>query len=580
MFGSTGSVLLIICFAADVVSLPFPIRGFMPKTNVVNHMQLDLDLHEVLKHMLTFYPQDGDDSANAADSSVLKLDLARRVYQLGGHAVRQAQVTVPPLVQEIKAGEYIFQRRPNDWTRSARLRVAAPKGSTELIVEYTTYQRPCIGGATDKSTTTHAYDTVVEVSAHCLDTETPLYTNPPPRRSSSLDPSTHFFNSTTLTTGRLLEYHVSSDTGDLEKPDPSKGRLGKALSVLHTFLTLAELSATAGGRMQGETEFESRRAFYGSGDYAHLFVMNTFDANVGRPLIDYRTLGHSVGSDIVRKIIVFMSIHGEVAHQIYKAVQFCDDINESECIAEACEDSAMHAWEKAAAYYAGSSWEDRLKSILLDGSAQDMCRIFGTCDSKGDALANKWIYKSFVDGQDHLGKGDCERLMVDRKRITQQMYVPLVQNLLRTAFAIETEPNVHRERAHGVFFAKWIQPIAQKCDPKVAKLIAENLDVDAARDATAKPMLSKFPTFKRSVEGLYPCLGITCLDVGGILAKEQMTNPGKDAKYVTDGEPCLDSSTNVDGSLETPPNANHAEQASIVVAPMAAVSAAALAYVH
>lgn len=524
-------------------ALPFPIRGFMPKTNVINHMRIDLDLHEMLTHMLSFTHVHS--SSSASDGSTLKLDIAKRLYEVGGHAVREAELTVPPLAQDMKAGDFVFQQRSNDWTRSAALRVSAPAGSTQLVVEYTSYQRPCFGGATRKRTTTGAYDVELEVSAHCLDAESPLYTRDPSNLGGNAVPQTDV--------------------------------IGNPLVVKHKFMTLAELSTTADHRMKGETGFELGRAYYGSGDYAYLFIMNTFDENIGRPLVDYRKVGHSVGSDIVRKIIVFMTIHQEVVHQLFKAVELCDDVNESDCKGEDCEDSAMHAWEKAAAYYAGSSWEDRGSSIFLDGSAQDMCRVFGTCDNKGDALANKWIYKRFKAGQDLLAQGDCDRLSVEREKIVQQMHVPIVQHLLRTAFALATESNVHRDEAHGVFFAKLIQPKVQKCDPQTANLITENLILEKPCDdgkTCDEPMSSGFGSFKRAVETLYPCLGIRCLDIGGILAKEQLTAPGKDVKYVSEGEPCPDPNHNSVDILDEqpPPTANHAEQVDMMIGYMTIVA--------
>jgi len=532
---SKGISLLFACSVSDVAAmtdgaLPFPIRGFMPKTNVINHMYLDMDLQEMLTHMLSFHTHAG--------GSVLKLDLASQLYEKGGHAAIQAELTVPELAQDMKAGEYVFQRRSNDWTRSARLRFSAPAGSTRLTVEYTSFQRPCFGGASNKSTIKAQYDYKVNVSHHCLDSESALRTS-------------------------------------------DNVVIGTPLTVSHKFLALAELSTTADHRMQGDKEFELRRAFYGSGDYAHLFIMNTFDENVGRPMspsLDYRkSLGHSVGSDIVRKIIVFMSMHTEVLHQMSKAVQFCDESNESDCLGQECDESAMHAWEKAATYYSGSLWSDQTKSIFLDGNAKDVCRIFGTCDDSGDALVNKWIFQSFKQGQSSLAQGNCEGVIREKERIIKQMYVPVLQNLLRTAFALTSEDWIKRDRAHGVFFGKLIQPEVEKCDPTVAKLIAENVIVDK----DAKPMTSGFAAFKRGVESLYPCFGVTCLDVGGILQAEQSAKSENDAVYVKDGEPCPTAEDIVQDKVEKTdtlgePTANHAKQVSMLITCLAIATAISL----
>jgi len=85
---SKGISLLFACSVSDVAAmtdgaLPFPIRGFMPKTNVINHMYLDMDLQEMLTHMLSFHTHAG--------GSVLKLDLASQLYEKGGHAAMTGQ---------------------------------------------------------------------------------------------------------------------------------------------------------------------------------------------------------------------------------------------------------------------------------------------------------------------------------------------------------------------------------------------------------------------------------------------------------------------------------------------------------
>lgn len=517
---------------------PLPIRGFMPKTNVINHMYLDWDLREILKHMLSFSDDGNDDGHDGGN--VLRLDLAQAMYEQGGHAVRQAVLTVPPLTKDMKVGDYVFQPRPDDWTRSARLRASAPAGSTQLILEYTSYQRPCFSGATKKSTIKAQYGVEVDVSHHCLDTASALY-----------DKDQGFAN-------QFTDEH----------------KIGLPITVDHQFVTVAELSSTAAHRMNGEAGFELARAFYGSGDFAHLAILNAFDRDVGRPLsplIAYQTLGHSVGSDIVRKIIVFMSIQNEVVHQMSRAIQICDDTNEGDCIGEQCENSAMHGWDKAAAYYAGASWGDTTKSVFLDGNAQDMCRIFGTCDNKGDALSNKLIYKYFEQGQDNLVQGDCEGLLHTKARITKQMYVPVFQNILRIAYALTTEDWVLRDRAQGVFFVKLIQPKVETCDAKIATLITENL----VPDEHAKPMASGFDVFKRAIESLYPCFEIRCIDIGGILAEEIMTTPPKGAKYVKAGEPCgLDASSDMKADSLVEPATDCAEQVCILMPFMAIVAAA------
>jgi len=69
----------------------------------------------------------------------------------------------------------------------------------------------------------------------------------------------------------------------------------------------------------------------------------------------------------------------------------------------------------------------------------------------------------------------------------------------------------------GWAFAAAVLPRLNYCDSAVAKLVKDNLDVTAITGATTQGnthMTSGYATHKAEVEKTYPCLGITCDEVG------------------------------------------------------------------
>merc|ERR1719482_2497765 len=97
------------------------------------------------------------------------------------------------------------------------------------------------------------------------------------------------------------------------------------------------------------------------------------------------------------------------------------------------------------------------------------------------------------------------------------MTVPLIQGMLKYAFKSDpanaqgscTSGSCDKEWAEGWAFAAAVLPRLHFCSSTVATYVRTNLDT-----ANAAPMPGGFATFKTHVESTYPCLGITCADVG------------------------------------------------------------------
>ena len=170
------------------------------------------------------------------------------------------------------------------------------------------------------------------------------------------------------------------------------------------------------------------------------------------------------------------------------------------------EGTAQQAWDKAVAFYAGSRWDSRADAVMLDAEANMLCSLFGTCDEEdeGVSMASDKIFRHFESGQTALMQDECGNLTTDRDRIVALMYVPLIQNLLYASYKLATkmsneEPLIQRDRGHGIFFAKAMQPKLASCAQDVADIVARNLLVPSP----AREMPVACLTFQQHVCLLY-----------------------------------------------------------------------------
>jgi len=486
---------LLFCRAAAV----YQIRGYQPTSSVVADARIDLDVIEMAQHMRSFI------GTGPAGTSTLRMDLAEKIYEEGGHACSRAEITMPPLPVGVKSGDIVSQSRSNDWPRRVTVLSDAPQGSTSLVFLYTSIWRPCFGGGSSASVTTGAYGQEMPLSGHCLDTTSPLLVN--------------------------------------------NVNLGTPTAVQPVFHSLRDFSVTSPSRMAGTPEYDIRRTFYGFGDYAHQFIENLFHPDRGQPMFGGGSGLTSFTSDIIQKSVVFMSVWMEVVHQMESAVGFCRDAdyqdNHRDCNLVNCEGTAQHMWDKAVAYYAGSKWESDTEAVLLDALANRLCRVFGTCSDDGLSMVSQKIFRHFQDGQTALKQAECSNLVSEKNGITSQLYVPLIQDLLRVAHALATERDIRRDRSQGIFFAKILQPKLATCDQAAADLVARNMLVASSE----QPMRDGFAAVTRAVERTYTCLGLRCEDVGGILQSNLRYKPGAEPcgfVYISDSAPPPDAPSGVD----------------------------------
>jgi hypothetical protein len=196
-----------------------------------------------------------------------------------------------------------------------------------------------------------------------------------------------------------------------------------------------------------------------------------------------------------------------------------------------CNEDSVRLWDEAVALYTGSlEGVDGLgHGLLLYELADKKCINFRTCgnqrdNNSGTSAVNLEIFTFFQTSQLELSNGLCESVRGHKERIVQLMTVPLVQGTLYYAYLNERQSGTgEKERSAAATFAAAILPMVHYCSPGDAVDIWE---VTALASTNAN-----FKSVKSALERNYACLGITCVDVGGIFDDSTRS-------YFQDAHPC------------------------------------------
>jgi len=269
-----------------------------------------------------------------------------------------------------------------------------------------------------------------------------------------------------------------------------------------------------------------RPALAGTGGYAAASVSNKMRAEVAKKGVAYQT--------------VWMY----VLHEYEDAIMDClaGDIEGNSANVGG---AAPHAWDEGWAFYAGSlegtaAGDSSTDGVMVYKLASKRCENFGTCNgaapgTTGVAKANLKHLALARSGRDKILAGDCNTVQEEFDAIVDQMTIPLIQGMLK--YAYESDPaagakcasrSLDCDKALGEAwaFAAAVLPRLNYCDSSVAKLVKDNLDVTVIAGATASgdgtafvaspgpQMKDGYAKLKSEVEKTYPCLGITCEEVG------------------------------------------------------------------
>jgi hypothetical protein len=237
-------------------------------------------------------------------------------------------------------------------------------------------------------------------------------------------------------------------------------------------------------------------------------------------------------AEVAKKGVAFQAVWMYVLHEYEDAIMDClagdiasDDPNVG--------GPAPHAWDEGWAFYAGSlegavAGDSSTDGVMVYKLANKRCNDFGTCKdgTTGVAKANLKHLARARNGRDKILAGDCHTVVEDFDAIVDQMTIPLIQGMLKYSYKSDpaagsdcasTGESCDKALGEGWAFAAAVLPRLNYCDSSVAKLVKDNLDVTKITDATAQGqthMADGYAKLKEEVEKTYPCLGITCEEVG------------------------------------------------------------------
>ena len=172
------------------------------------------------------------------------------------------------------------------------------------------------------------------------------------------------------------------------------------------------------------------------------------------------------------------------------------DTCEIPCNEESCRDDAVHAWDQAVAFHAGSLQDD---GILLYAFADVMCRAFHSCGDDGSmrvgtSYANNKAMEHFKLGQSYILNRQCHKARASKEEIVKAMTIPLIQATLFTAYAEGDSEDMDElssgdlptKKTRAAAFAATVLPIVHDCSAHDAGVIYSNLGIETADDVQKK----------------------------------------------------------------------------------------------
>jgi len=301
-------------------------------------------------------------------------------------------------------------------------------------------------------------------------------------------------------------------------------------------------------------DFKKFYDYYGECDYANKWVMAAFDGtktDLENGNADFGIYGLEGRSEAINTAALSMNIWMHIVQKMEDSIVSC----EKNCNGEECDTRFISSWDEAVAYYFGSMENGREGSGNMPYSlANKVCKNFGTCGSLflQQARANFDVMDQFLYGQEYLQNGYCSAARINKETIVKIMTVPLIQGTLHSAYMYDVmDEKTEEKQAETATFAASILPIVHACSPGNATIIYNNLRV--GNDNTNV----SFKEVKVALESVYDCLGIDCVDVGGIVDGNSK-NP--DNPYVEGAERCKMVETESNSRLDDTGNEYNSSQ--------------------
>ncbi|KAL7526686.1 hypothetical protein ACHAWF_001872 [Thalassiosira exigua] len=309
--------------------------------------------------------------------------------------------------------------------------------------------------------------------------------------------------------------------------------------------------------------------YYGTHDYAEQWVQAAFDGErtqFPRGNADFSLYGLDGKEQIIKKGTAYLNVFMYVIREFEDALDDC----QQRCIN--CNDGSVHAWDEGVCFYTGSiEGQDGLTDDgkLLHQLADKRCIDYKTCgpqgtDATGTSMVNYDLFDLFALGNYQLTSGNCPAARETTKAIVAKMYVPMIQGAMRYAYKVDKLQGGEKEKAEGAAFAAAVLPRVYAIDEAAEKVIYDNLKVGATS--------TDFRAVKAAFESVYPQMGISCADVGGLYNEAE-------GKYFPGMEPCVQTVSSM-SSVETRNNNTLAIALGCTFGALFAVAAAMVLYMR
>lgn len=179
-------------------------------------------------------------------------------------------------------------------------------------------------------------------------------------------------------------------------------------------------------------------------------------------------------------------------------------------------DAGIAALDRAVALWVGAGQEEgsNEKGHLLYNMAENAGELFD--QDVGETYVNAKVMDGFLELQTALQSGNCDdktsfgvRYAAVRSTVywlTGIMTVPLIQNLIHHTINVDNEGGSNMVE----LFALGTLPRVATCDPRAYEYL---LKLDVLNDL----VVSDESQAIQAIQSIYPCLGLTCADVGSYM---------------------------------------------------------------
>lgn len=284
-------------------------------------------------------------------------------------------------------------------------------------------------------------------------------------------------------------------------------------------------------------EYEKFYHYYGKIDYGTLWIEHALDGTSTQsdePFVhgnqDFSLLNEKGRAQAVSTATVSLNVLTQINRIMTEwSIETC----EVECGKGQSHDKpvpcpkAANNWDLAVATFVGSMEANNSgNGHLLYSMANSYCQDFGTCNDDKIAKANGRIMQLFASGRTLLEAGNCMEAAAIKFEIISLMTIPLIQGLLKSAYALHGSniKNNDEERGRAAAYAAAILPDLHACNKHDALAVQSNFKF-------AKETPVDFELVRDSLERNYNCLQLRCDVIGGL-----MTEDG--TKYRPGAEPC------------------------------------------